>query len=94
MEPLKTSCPAVAASFGGARPRVVGRRFLRCHVLPHTARRDRTLLRVHWRGWSFEVAGIAFIWITFIGLLNAGCGDEISPSVTQPPWLGWKRVLD
>ncbi|NRP87447.1 hypothetical protein GFPCMMHI_03367 [Ensifer adhaerens] len=46
--------------------------------------------------WSFEVAGIAFIWITFIGLLNAELrGENVAFEAlnqSAPPAL--KRVFD
>lgn len=46
--------------------------------------------------WSFEVAGIAFIWITFIGLINAEIrGDNVAFEALKqsaPPRL--KAVFD
>ncbi|WP_283193332.1 TRAP transporter small permease subunit [Rhizobium sp. AN80A] len=46
--------------------------------------------------WSFEVAGIAFIWITFIGLLNAELrGENVAfEALNHAAPAGLKRVLD
>jgi TRAP-type C4-dicarboxylate transport system permease small subunit len=46
--------------------------------------------------WSFEVAGIAFIWITFIGLLNAELrGENVAfEAFNQAAPAGLKRLFD
>lgn len=46
--------------------------------------------------WSFEVAGIAFIWITFIGLLNAELrGENVAfEALNQAAPAPLKRIFD